>query len=77
MRADVLLEAGDDNGATTWRRVLNAIDELQRKERGEGKALNKIHSILKCPEDKSYYGKDKKEAKKCLGIAGWRGVTAL
>lgn len=77
MRADVLLEAGDDTGATTWRRVLNAIDELQRKERGEGKVLNKIHSILKCPDDKRYYGKYKKEAKKCLGNAGWRGVTAL
>ena len=29
-RADELLEAGDINGAATWRAIIRAIDELQR-----------------------------------------------
>jgi hypothetical protein len=38
-RADVLLEEGDMDGALVWRRILDAIDELQRGRR-EGEALN-------------------------------------
>jgi len=38
-RADVLLEEGDLDGALVWRRILDAIDEMQRSLR-EGEALN-------------------------------------
>ena len=38
-RADQLLEAGDMIGATTWRRILKAIEELGRARR-EGEAVN-------------------------------------
>jgi len=38
-RADRLLEAGDMIGATTWRRILAAIEELRRGRR-EGEKLN-------------------------------------
>lgn len=34
MRADRLLAAGDLDGAAVWRRVLAAIEELQRKGKG-------------------------------------------
>ncbi len=30
MRADELLEAGDLDGCTAWRRILRAVEELQR-----------------------------------------------
>jgi hypothetical protein len=38
-RADQLLEAGDMIGATTWRRIHKAIEELGRGRR-EGEKLN-------------------------------------
>ena len=38
-RADQLLEAGDMIGATTWRRILSAIEELRRGRR-EGESVN-------------------------------------
>ncbi len=38
-RADELLEEGDVDGAAVWRRILEAIEELQR-ERREGEPLN-------------------------------------
>ena len=37
--ADELLEEGDTDGAAIWRRILAAIEELQR-ERREGEAVN-------------------------------------
>ena len=39
-RADELMEAGDLDGAATWRRILDAVEEFQRKERGAGDAVN-------------------------------------
>jgi hypothetical protein len=38
-RADRLLDDGDVGGAAVWRRILAAIEELQR-ERREGEAIN-------------------------------------
>jgi hypothetical protein len=38
-RADDLLEAGDMTGATTWRRVLAALEELRRGRR-DGEPVN-------------------------------------
>jgi hypothetical protein len=39
MRADVLLDEGDVDGAVVWRRILEAIEELKRGRR-EGEPLN-------------------------------------
>ena len=39
MRAEVLLDEGDVDGALTCRRILEAIDELQRGRR-DGEPLN-------------------------------------
>ena len=39
-RADAMLEKGDMEGAAVWRRVLKAVEELQRKERREGEAAH-------------------------------------
>ena len=36
MRADAMLETGDMDGAGVWRRIVKAIDELQRQEPGPG-----------------------------------------
>ncbi len=36
MRADELLEAGDLDGYTVWKRILRAVEELQRAEPGPG-----------------------------------------
>ncbi len=38
MRADAMLEKGAMAGAATWRRIVKAVEELQRQERrpGEG-----------------------------------------
>ncbi len=36
MRADAMLEAGDLDGYAVWKRVLRAVEELQRKEPGLG-----------------------------------------
>ena len=38
-RADELLDEGDVDGATVWRRILEAIDELRRGPR-DGEPLN-------------------------------------
>jgi hypothetical protein len=38
-RADELLDEGDTEGSALWRRVLEAIDELQRGRR-DGEPLN-------------------------------------
>ncbi len=34
MRADAMLEAGDLDGYSVWKRVLRAVEELQRVEPG-------------------------------------------
>ncbi len=34
MRADELLEAGDPDGCAVWKRILRAVEELQRAEPG-------------------------------------------
>ncbi len=36
MRADKLLAAGDMDGKRTWRRIVKAVEELQRRELGPG-----------------------------------------
>ena len=40
MRADELLEAGDLDGQAVWKRIIQAIEELQSKERAEGEKLH-------------------------------------
>ena len=40
MRADELLDAGDLDGVAVWRRIIRAIEELQRKEPRDGEAVN-------------------------------------
>ena len=40
MRHDELLAAGDMEGATVWKRILRAIDEIGRKERRPDEELN-------------------------------------
>ena len=40
MRADAMLEAGDQDGYAVWRRILRAVEELQRAEPGPG---GKVH----------------------------------
>ena len=39
-RADELLEEGDLEGSATWRKILAAIQELQRNEPKDGEKLN-------------------------------------
>ena len=34
MRADAMLDKGDLDGAAVWRRIVKAIEELQRAEPG-------------------------------------------
>ena len=34
MQADAMLEAGDLDGLAVWRRIVKAVDELQRVEPG-------------------------------------------
>ncbi len=36
MRADAMLEAGDLDGYTVWKRILRAVGELLSKERPDG-----------------------------------------
>ncbi len=36
MRADAMLEVGDLGGYAVWRRILRAVEELQRREPGPG-----------------------------------------
>ncbi len=33
MRADAMLEKGDLEGLAVWKRILRAVEEVQRKER--------------------------------------------
>ena len=40
MRADELLEAGDLDGVATWRRILRAVEELQRTVPKPGEAVH-------------------------------------
>ena len=39
-RADAMLEKGDLEGCEVWKRILKAVDELQRAERDTGGALH-------------------------------------
>ena len=39
-RADAMLERGDMEGAAVWRRVLRAVEELQRAQVPPGEALH-------------------------------------
>ena len=40
MRADAILEKGDLDGVSVWKRILRAVEELQRAEPGPG---GKVH----------------------------------
>ncbi len=40
MRADELLEAGDLDGYAVWKRILRAVEELQRAEPKSGEAVH-------------------------------------
>ncbi len=40
MRADAMLENGDLDGYSTWRRILRAVEELQRKAPKSGEAVH-------------------------------------
>ncbi len=40
MRADALLDEGDLDGQAAWRQILAAIEELLRKEPGEGEGVH-------------------------------------
>ncbi len=40
MRADQLLAAGDLDGAAVWRRIIRAIEGLQRKEAAGGEPVH-------------------------------------
>ena len=40
MRADAMLEKGDLDGYAVWKRILQAVEELQRAEPGEGETAN-------------------------------------
>ncbi len=39
-RADAMLEVGDMEGAASWRRVLKAVEEVQRKKRAPGETAH-------------------------------------
>ncbi len=36
MNADAMLDKGDLDGYATWKRILRAVEELQRAEPGDG-----------------------------------------
>ncbi len=40
MQADELLEAGDLEGCATWKRILRAVEDLQRAEPGPEMAVH-------------------------------------
>ena len=40
MRADAMLKAGDLDGYATWRRILRAVEEMERIERMKTESLN-------------------------------------
>ena len=37
-RIDAMIEAGNLDGCAVWKRILKAVDEMQRTEPGEGEA---------------------------------------
>ena len=39
MRADAMLDEGDLDGAAVWKRILRAVEELQRADRLSGEVL--------------------------------------
>ncbi len=39
MRADVMLEKGDLEGRVVWKRIVRAVEEIQRTDRPSGEAL--------------------------------------
>ena len=39
MRADAMIKAGDPEGLAVWKRILKAVDELQRDEPGQGETI--------------------------------------
>ncbi len=39
-RADVLLERGDMNGCAVWKRIVAAVEEIERTERREDEAAH-------------------------------------
>ncbi len=39
-QADAMLEAGDIDGQQVWKRILRAVDELQRQKRSESEPLH-------------------------------------
>ncbi len=40
MRADAMLDKGDLDGYAVWKRILRAVEELQRVEPGGGARVN-------------------------------------
>ncbi len=40
VKADAMFEAGDLDGYAAWKRILRAMDELQRAEPGPGEAVH-------------------------------------
>ncbi len=40
MRADAMLEKSDLDGYSVWRRILRAVEELQRTEPGAGTSVH-------------------------------------
>ncbi len=40
MRADAMLDKGDMDGCAVWKRILRAVEELQRVEPGGGARVN-------------------------------------
>ncbi len=40
MRADTMLDKGDLDGYAVWKRILRAVEELQRAEPIEGEAVH-------------------------------------
>ncbi len=40
MRADAMLEKGDLDGYAVWKRILRAVEELQRREAAEGEGIH-------------------------------------
>ncbi len=47
MRADAMLDQGDLAGYAVWRRILKAVEELQRMEPAAG---GRLHIDLECEE---------------------------
>ena len=40
MRADAMLEAGDLDGQAVWKRIIQAVEELQDRTPGEGEVVH-------------------------------------